>query len=399
MKSVIPFAIFWAVILFGVLLSHGYLGVRLSSVFSETTTARRWLWIFIFVHGLVIAAAPLVSMVRRGSGMRENSLLDGIPNLGFFLLGFAVTAVLLFLAWDLFQWVIHSTDSFQPDRRKFLTNWIPWGALGVAGALSVEGFRQALRGPQIIQIPIPKKDLHESLEGFKILQISDLHIGGLIRRDYVERVVNMSLSENPDLIAVTGDLVDGNPDELMYDAEPLRNLKAKYGVYFVPGNHEYYSGWTRWRERINEMGLKVLENAHIDIEVSSSNEGPGYLRVSGVSDPTAERFNEEGPRISWMAQSEKAPHFSLWLAHQPKLYRLIEKGVCDLQLSGHTHSGQFYPLAALIGIFHKYSAGLNLHASKFWVYVNRGTGFWGPPNRFGLPAEISVLTLTRSLHN
>lgn len=394
MKALIPFAIFWGVILSVVTLTHIYLGVRLATALPSGSNARRYLWIMVSIHGLIILVSPFLSRAFRGSGEIESRLIAYLPSFGFYLLGLVTTATFLFLLWDFFHWIISSTNSFQADRRNFLIQWMPWGALGLAGALSVQGFRQAMQGPQIANIRVPKPNLHPSLEGFRILQISDLHIGGLVRRDYVDKVVELALKESADLIAVTGDLVDGSPEQLNAHAEPLRKLSAKYGVYFVPGNHEYYSGWSPWRRHLASLGMKILENQYIDLKIKGSSSESAVLRISGLSDPTASRFDEEDPKISWsLSDQDSSPHYSLWLAHQPKLYKIVETSSCDLQLSGHTHSGQFYPIASLIGLFHKYSSGLNLHDSRFWVYVNRGTGFWGPPNRLGLPAEITVLKL------
>jgi predicted MPP superfamily phosphohydrolase len=326
--------------------------------------------------------------------------------LGFFLLGFMAVCVATLVCVDSIKLIFRISDfglrafsenqmeALDHSRRQFLFTLAPWGAFGLSGLLSWRGYQSAMAGPQVKTVKIPKLNLSKALEGFRIVQISDLHIGNLIRRPYVEKVVQQTLELKPDLIVLTGDMVDGSPEGLTPHLEPLRELSCKYGVFFVTGNHEYYSGSDDWIKYFSETGVQVLMNSHRMLEVQNSSQMAAKLAVLGIPDPTAARFGKTEPNIFEAAEGSEAADFILLLAHQPNAYREAEKIKCDLQLSGHTHSGQFYPVRFLIGLFHRYYQGLHRHNEKFWIYVNQGTGFWGPPNRLGLPSEITLLELT-----
>jgi predicted MPP superfamily phosphohydrolase len=261
--------------------------------------------------------------------------------------------------------------------------------LGLATAgTTVLGVAQAVAGPEMVPVDIPLKGLPPAFDGFRIVQISDLHAGPIIGLPYVEDVVAKAMAAQPDLIVLTGDFVDGEPDQLRGDLAPLASLSAAHGVFYIPGNHEYYWGLDRWIEEFRALGATPLINEHRVVSM-----GDDRLVLAGIADLAAGRFDGAAqPDIDRALADTPAGVPRILLAHQPNSYVLTEGKDIALQLSGHTHAGQYFPFSLLIGLFHRYYKGLNRHGDM-WVYVNRGTGFWGPPLRTTVPSEITLLTL------
>ena len=241
------------------------------------------------------------------------------------------------------------------------------------------GFPQAALGPRIYRVDVPLPGLAAGLEGFRIVQISDLHIGPLIGRRYAEQVVQLANSLSADAIAFTGDFVDGQPAELRDSVEPLAGLRAKHGVFFITGNHEYYSGVELWVREFRRLGARTLLNEHALLR----NDG-AELVIAGVTDYL--------PDHAKAAAGAPAGAIKVLLAHHPEgLDEALAAGF-HLQLSGHTHGGQFFPFSVLVRLRHRYYKGL-YRVGRLWLYVSRGTGYWGPPLRFGVPSEITLITL------
>src|SRR6266850_1524228 len=241
--------------------------------------------------------------------------------------------------------------------------WVPVAALAAVcvGALA------ALRGPYVRRVDIPVEGLAPDLDGFRIVQISDLHASPTMRLAYVQRVVDMTKALAPDLIALTGDIVDGPVPRLARHVAPLEALASGDRAFFVLGNHDYYSGAAPWTAHFEAMGFRVLRNAHVTIA-----RGAARLLIGGVIDFAAR-----------MSDPDARPAFRLLLAHNPKIAPLAEQAGFDLQLSGHTHAGQFFPWTFVIHWVHgPHAAGLS-RRGRLWVYVSAGTGTWGPPVRLG----------------
>jgi len=275
-----------------------------------------------------------------------------------------------------------------PERRAFLMNSLNMAVLGTSGALTMYGFFQARNIPNIKNIPVYFPGLPKSLEGFRIAQITDLHVGPTLKRSFVEGVVDQISLLNPDAIVVTGDLVDGKVEYLRHDTYPLSELYAPYGRYFVTGNHEYYSGVHRWLEEIDRLGFTVLNNEHRVI-----NKGDGSILMAGVTDYRMGRYlpGQESSPPKALAGSPLCD-LKILLAHQPASIFESSGAGFDFQISGHTHGGQYFPANIVFEPFHPYISGLHMHDNT-WIYVSSGTGYWGPPLRLGVPSEITLFTL------
>jgi predicted MPP superfamily phosphohydrolase len=266
------------------------------------------------------------------------------------------------------------------------------GALAVpmlAALATIAGFINARRRAGIRRIDVPIAGLPAALHGFSIAQISDLHVGPTIKRDYLERIVDAVNGLGADVIAVTGDLVDGSVSELAPHTQPLSRLTARHGAFFVTGNHEYYSGADAWVIEVRRLGLSVLMNEHVVLR-----HGEASVVLAGVTDYTAGYF-DPSQQSDPAAAARGAPGDAgvrLLLAHQPKSAFAAASAGFDLQLSGHTHGGQFFPWNFVVRLFHPFTAGLH-RLGGLWIYISRGTGYWGPPKRLGAPSEITYLRL------
>lgn len=255
--------------------------------------------------------------------------------------------------------------------------------------VTVAGLVIARRRPRVVDVDIPVDELPKPLQGFSIVQISDVHVGATIKRGFVDTIVATVNSLKADLIAVTGDLVDGSVQDLSAHTAPLAGLVARHGAFFVTGNHEYYSGERAWTAEIRRLGLTVLKNEHVVLEHDGAS-----LVIAGVTDLSAHRF-ERAQRSDPEAALRGSPEETgakILLAHQPNSATAAADAGFDVQLSGHTHGGQFWPWNLFVGFFQPFTAGL-YRLKDLWVYVNRGTGYWGPPNRFGVPSEITRIRL------
>jgi uncharacterized protein len=243
----------------------------------------------------------------------------------------------------------------------------------------VGGAANVARGPVVKRVRVPLGNL--PVASYTIAHLTDVHIGSLIGREFAETLVRRVNALRPDLIVITGDLIDGSLSELRDHIEPLRGLRARDGVYAVTGNHEYYWNIEPWLSHLRSLGIRVLRNEHVTIADA--------FELAGVDDAT---YGEDVPR----AVAGRNPELPLvLLAHHPRtIKRAVIAGV-DLQLSGHTHGGQLLPWGWLARLWDPKVSGLG-RFGRTWLYVSHGTGFWGPPLRVGTRCEIAAVTLTRT---
>jgi predicted MPP superfamily phosphohydrolase len=270
-----------------------------------------------------------------------------------------------------------------PARRVLLARALAVGVGGVVAGLSAVGVRSALAGLRIKDVPVRIPNLPPALAGLRLVQISDVHIGPLLQKEWVEGVVERVRGLRPDLVAITGDLVDGTVDELRQHVAPLARLaEAPRGVYFSTGNHEYYSGVDDWLRYLPTLGIRPLANERVEV-------APG-LDLAGIHDPTGR--GRYAPDLPAALDGRDANRPVILLAHQPRQFREAARHGVSLTLSGHTHGGQIWPFSWLVALVQPYIAGLH-RLGEAQLYVSRGTGFWGPPMRVFAPAEITLLRL------
>lgn len=234
-------------------------------------------------------------------------------------------------------------------------------------------------------------DLPAAVEGLVVAQISDLHVGPQTSRRFLARVAAAVRDARPDLIAVTGDLVDDFPPDAAHYAAALGSLEAPLGVFAIPGNHEVYSGWAELRPRLEVLPLTLLVNRSVTVRRNG-----GAFALAGTGDPAAGR-GELAPDVGRTLAGVPAGAFVLALAHNPALWpALVERGV-PLTLSGHTHWGQLgFPRWGwcLASPFLELAMGAHARRGSL-LYINPGTNYWGIPFRLGHAAEVTVLTLRR----
>lgn len=286
----------------------------------------------------------------------------------------------------------NQTDAPSAGRRSLMANTLNLGLFGVSGAMTTAGLYKARQIARVKNISIPINSLPDGLQDFRILQLSDIHLGPTIKGDYLQAIVERCNTLNPDLVVITGDLVDGLTHSLGDDVKPLQQLRSRHGTYFVTGNHEYYWGAEDWTGFLDGLGIHVLLNEHHIIEHAGAR-----LLLAGVTDYSAHQYvpwHKSDPKL---ARHKARQHdISILLAHQPKSAFAGAAAGYDLQLSGHVHGGQFFPWNLMIGLVQPFSNGLHRVAERMWLYVSAGTGYWGPPQRLGVPSEITLIKLLRT---
>ena len=358
--------------------AYAYVAWRLG-----TTAALRWVLVVPFA---AIWTVPVVYWV----GERESTswLDDLLHAVAYLCMGWVNFLVVLTAARDLLlgaaSWFTATATAYQ----LVSASSVAWVFAGSFIALGV-GAVAALRGPNVKYVDIAIAGLDPRLAGLRIAQISDLHVGPTIGYRYLRRVVRLANDLSADLIALTGDIVDGSVARLAHDVSPLGELRPLQSAFLVLGNHDYYSGAAPWVDHFRSMGLKVLLNEYAIVD-----HGGARLVVGGVTDPAARIYNpQQVPRADLAAGAALGPAFRLLLAHNPSLASIGHKAGFDLQLSGHTHAGQFFPWTLAVRLVHSHHvAGLS-REGRMWVYVSAGTGSWGPPIRFGTMPELTLLRL------
>lgn len=254
---------------------------------------------------------------------------------------------------------------------------------------TVLGFWNARRTAQVVRVDVPITNLPAALHGFTVAQITDIHVGPTIKTRYLQAIVRRVNTLDADMVAITGDLVDGSVADLGAHVAPLSTLSSRHGSYFVTGNHEYYSGAHAWITELRRLGVQVLMNEHVVLQ-----QGGASLVLAGVADFHADRFdkNHRSDPHAALAGAPLDAGVRVLLAHQPRSAFEAAKAGFDVQLSGHTHGGQFWPWNLFVPMQQPFTAGLR-RLQDLWVYTSRGTGYWGPPKRFGAPSEITLLRL------
>jgi len=340
-------------------------------------------WAFAAV---LLASAILIPLAFFGRRSRDRAKADRYSWAGMLALGAFSTLLVLTLLRDvvlLLAW---------PLGVEQLAEWSALAVPALAALFMAIGVFNARTTARVREVEVPVSNLPPALQGFTIAQISDIHVGPTIKRAYLQAIVDAVNRLQADAVAVTGDLVDGRVQDLAPDVAPLAGLRSRHGTFFVTGNHEYYSGADEWVAELKRLGVQVLMNEHVVLQHDGAR-----LVMAGVADTSAHHFNPQH-----RSDPQRALHGApadagvrVLLAHQPRSADAAAHAGFDVQLSGHTHGGQYWPWNLFVRLQQPYTAGLH-RLRQLWVYVSRGTGYWGPPVRFGAPSEITRLRFVGS---
>ncbi len=303
--------------------------------------------------------------------------------------------VLLVLLWGgelaRWSWVKYASlhmGGVDGGRRHFLAQLLA-GGVGTFGlALSGWGVWSAIRPVEVKRLNVRLKKLPESLSGLRLVQLTDMHIGLTIGREFVEDIVRKVNALEADIVAITGDLIDGSVEDLGSAIAPLGDIQSRFGTYFVTGNHEYYSGADSWLAFLDSIGIRALRNERVELEKDGES-----IHLAGVDDWTAHQFGRgHGADVARAMQGRDTSKPVVLLAHQPVQFDEAREHGVDLQISGHTHGGQIFPFGVLTRLVQPFLSGLHRRGDS-QIYVSSGTGYWGPPMRIAAPAEITLIEL------
>ena len=357
-------------------LLHLYIGLRLVPALPGP-------WAGWLLAALLLASAMLMPLGLVARRLLRPPAADRITWIGMLAMGLFSTLLVATLLRDLVLLLAPA-------------GWAAPSAIAVlllALAATLLGAVNARRTAQVVSVDVPIAGLPDALHGFRIAQISDIHVGPTIKGPYLQGIVDAVNRLQADLVAVTGDLVDGSVAELGGHVAPLAGLQSRHGTFFVTGNHEYYCGAAAWTVELRRLGINVLMNQHVVLERAGAS-----MVLAGVADYGAHHFDpsHRSDPVAAMRGAPASAAVRILLAHQPRTAAAAQRAGFDLQLSGHTHGGQFYPWVFLVRLQQPFTAGLH-RLGTLWVYVSRGTGYWGPPKRLGAPSEITLLRLTQAL--
>jgi uncharacterized protein len=387
-RSLLQYAIFLVVFSLLVVGIHFYLWHRMLR--APALDRRVQTWGARVLVGLGVAL-PLSMFLMRLLPRAVGTIISFVV---YTWMGVAALLVSALLLSEPLRAAVHALSKFasrplDEARRRFLSRTIAGSAGVITFGLTGSGAAEALGEVAVRKVPVALRRLPASMSGLRIVQLTDVHIGPTIGRAWLAEIVGRVNALDPHVVVITGDLVDGSVEALREHVAPLADLRAKYGVYFVTGNHEYYSGVEAWMEELARIGVRVLRNERVSI-----GEGEASFDLAGVDDWTGGSYVKgHGPDVAKAVSGRDPSRELVLLAHQPRqIFEAVTHGV-GLQISGHTHGGQIFPATMLVRLQQPFVAGLD-KLGETQIYVSRGTGYWGPPLRVGAPAEITLLELS-----
>ncbi len=342
---------------------------------------------------VVLAAMTALLVLRRPLRSIGGQIEHVYALVAYTWIAFALCLLVWMIAKDgllLAARAVERARDNQPDleRRALVQRALSAGALAGGGLTTVYGTYRAFASPEITEVAVRLPRLPRHLDGLTIVQLSDVHVGPFIDARFLERIVELVNAQRPDLVAITGDLVDDDVAVIGPAVATLAKLRSRWGTCFVTGNHEYHSDEVAWTRFLDRLGMKVLRNRRVEI-----GDAAGTIDLVGVDDWSGgRRRGRAGYDLDAALVDRDPERAAVLLSHQPQNFDVAASRGIGLQLSGHTHGGQLFPMTALIGLGWKYSRGLYRHDDSR-IYVSRGCGFWGPPARVGSPPEIVKVTL------
>lgn len=349
---------------------------------------RRFLRVISHDKARYLIAIPIVLMLGDVFFIVDiaTNIIPDSPALYFISSSFIGFTFMLFVIAVIYDLTITVSKRVQVDqsRRKTLKLIFDVTMLIAAFAYLLRGFSQGVQFPQLNRVKVKVKDF--PFEKFNIIQLTDVHVGRTIKRDFIEELVKTTNALKPDMVVITGDLIDLPISQIEYDLYPLKDLNAP--TYFILGNHEYFHGVGEALVYIKELGIIPLLNEHVVI-----GKGNQQFNLVGLTDVMGHRVDFYPPDPKAAYKNIDQNKACVVLAHQPRMITEMDEYRCDLMLSGHTHGGQIFPFGLLVMTAQPYLAGLYEHAVNRQIFVSRGTGYWGPPLRFLAPSEISQITL------
>jgi hypothetical protein len=359
--------------------AHGYLARRLVLDPGLPGPARTGLLVLLVLLFASLFAAPFAER-RLAPPWRRRVCLVPYAWLGILWIALVVVG-----ASDGLLWLMGAAAD--PASAPLVAGARAAAAAAVIAAASAAGLRSALAPPRVRRVEVRLPRWPRALDGLRIVQISDLHVGPLLGRSFADDVVERVNALAPDVVAVTGDLVDGSVARVAGEVEPFARLRARDGVFFVTGNHDVYSGAEAWVARVRGLGLRVLRNERVEIRRDGA-----VFDLAGVDDYRGDWMRGTSQDLPHALAGRDPERAVVLLAHDPTTFVEAARAGVDLQLSGHTHGGQIFPFGLLVRLAVPFVAGLYRRGASC-LYVSRGTGFWGPPLRLLAPAEITELTL------
>jgi hypothetical protein len=382
---------FGAVVLLAVVLLHGYLWWRLVRGTTRPGRVRRLLTLLT----VVLAVLPTLAVALRSRlPMAAATPLDWV---GYTWLGLAFYLFLTVLVTEPIRVALRllrrsreaGDDGTVISRRLLLARGLAVAAGAVAVGTAGTGVVLANSAPVVRRVPIRIPRLDPALAGLRIVTFSDGHLSATYGGRRFERVVETVNAQRPDVVAIVGDLVDGEVDELREDVAPLADLVSAQGVFFVTGNHEYFVDTAAWLRHLPTLGVDVLRNERVPIR-----RGGASVDLAGIDDRTAARSGVPGHGADLDAaldgRDDDVP--VVLLAHQPVQVERARAAGVDLQLSGHTHGGQLWPFDYAVLLDQPAVEGWSTHGGT-QLYVTSGAGYWGPPMRVGARPEVTVIEL------
>ncbi|HEY4180491.1 MAG TPA: metallophosphoesterase [Kofleriaceae bacterium] len=336
---------------------------------------------------LLVAPLIIVNLMKLGAPPTLGGVLAWPTYIGQALLMLMFAALLVSDVVRLIVWLARRATKQAPmdlSRRQALAR-ITGGVVTTAVVAHVGyGVTRALGDADIVDVPITLAKLPKGLDGFTIVQVTDVHVGGTIGKEFIDELAARTMATKPDLIALTGDFIDGQVEDLSPHMEAFKTLAAPHGVYFTTGNHEYYSGVDPWLTWWRSIGVRVLRNERVSIEKNG-----GAFDLAGVDDHSADKYPGHGMDLAKALDGRDASRALVLMAHQPRQVHAAARYGVDLQISGHTHGGQVWPWHYIVALQQGGLVAGRYQIGDTQLYVSRGAGYWGPPVRVGAPPEIT----------